>query len=229
MSYMKEKGGIVMDAFVDALIRKHVQLLPPLSAYPVNAQRFAAGECLARAGEPLTRLCFVVEGRATVTSTMENGRAVLLTEYRGVSTIGELELLMEYPTLTSDIRAITAGVMLCIPLTEARERLVSDPAMLRYLGREVARKLERTSRLAAQDRLYPLAARVAAYLLYAQRDALVCAHLTRLSELMGASYRHLLRTLREFCDAGWIARESGGYRVLNRDALLELAGEIRYD
>ena len=219
-----------MDARTYALWRKYASQLPPLEGYPVFSTRFAAGEKLAGSGEPLTRLSFVVEGLATVHNTTENGRAVLLREYVGVQSIGELELLMDYPTYTSDVRAITNGALLYIPLDAAvRERLYADVAVLRQLGRVVAQKLEHSNRLATQDRLYPVAARLAAYLLYIQRNKRLDIHLTRVSELMGTSYRHLLRTLREFCDRGWLEHETDGYRVLDAGALMRLAGQIRYD
>ncbi len=222
-----------MDATAAELLGRHAAALPPLGTYPLAMERFSPGQMLAASGEPFTRLCFVVEGCATVFNAMENGRAALLTEYRGVQTIGEVELLTDSPVLTGSVRASTAGAMLCVPLSTAREKLLSDAAMLRFLGREVARKLERTSRLAAQDRLYPLAARLAAYLLYAQPEGAADEgrplHLTRLSELTGTSYRHLLRTLRDFTDRGYVRRAEGGYRVADREALERLAGTLRYD
>ena len=222
-----------MDAYTQALLKKHGASLPPLAGYAVTARRFTAGETLAETGEPLTCLCFMVEGLATVYSVMDNGRDALLTEYRGVQTVGEVELLMEYPVFTGSVRAMTAGAMLCVALETEREKLLADAAMLRFLGREVARKLEHTSRITAQDRQYPLAARLAAYLLYAQAYAQSGAYTplspTRLSELTGASYRHVLRTLRGFCDQGLIHRQNGGYRVCNQVALKRLAGALRYD
>lgn len=218
-----------MDARSLALLHQYADMLPSLADYPVSTLRFAAGAFLAHAGDSLTRLCFVVAGSVTVYQLMENGRVSLLREYSSVQTIGELEFLMDYPTLTSDVRADTDGVMLVIPLEGARERLYADAALLRYLGREVARKLERTSRLGTQDRLYPIAQRLAAYLLYAQKAGHVRIHLTRLSELMGTSYRHLLRTLQQFCDAGWLLRENGGYRILQTEQLARMGRGIRYD
>ena len=219
-----------MDARTALLLRKYKDQLPPLEGYPLYSLRFAAGERLAVACEPLTRLCFVVEGLATVHNATENGRAVLLREDERMPLIGELELLMNYPVYTSDVRATTEGALLYIPLDRAvRERIFSDAVMLRLLGRVVAQKLERTSRLATQDRLYPVAERLAAYILYTQRNRHMDAHLTRLSELMGTSYRHLLRTLRDFCDQGWLVREDSGFRVLDMAALSRLAGQIRYD
>lgn len=218
-----------MDAKAQALWKAHEHDLPPLGAYPLTERSFAAGEMLAVAGEPLTQLSFLVEGFATVYSLMENGRVAVLTEYRGVQTIGEVELLMGHPTLTGCVQASTPGIMLCLPLAGWETHLFSDAPLLRFLGREVARKLERSSRLTAQDRLYPLASRLAAYLLYKGKSVHEAINLTRLSEMAGVSYRHLLRTLRVFTDRGWICREGEGYRILQPEALARLAGEIRYD
>lgn len=233
MSYPDEKRAEDGDALVKTLLRRYGEVLPPLEGYPLKARRFVAGEMLAQPGEPLQNLCFLVEGCATVYNAMENGRAAMLTEYRGVQTIGELELLMEGPVLTGSIQAGTSGAMLYLPLEPSRERLFHDAAILRYLGREVARKLEHSSRLSAQDRLYPLSARLAAYLLYRQSvpeaEPRLTMPLTRLCELMGTSYRHLLRTLREFCENGYLVRENGGYLIADEEALKRLAGSIRYD
>ncbi|HNX63054.1 MAG TPA: cyclic nucleotide-binding domain-containing protein [Candidatus Limiplasma sp.] len=233
MSYPDEKRAEDGDALVKTLLRRYGEALPPLEGYPLKARRFVAGEMLAQPGEPLQNLCFLVEGCATVYNAMENGRAAMLTEYRGVQTIGELELLMEGPVLTGSIQAGTSGAMLYLPLEPSRERLFHDAAILRYLGREVARKLEHSSRLSAQDRLYPLSARLAAYLLYRQSvpeaEPRLTMPLTRLCELMGTSYRHLLRTLREFCENGYLVRENGGYLIADEEALKRLAGSIRYD
>lgn len=217
-----------MDALTRTLLKKYAAELPPIEGYTVKARRFTAGEMLASTGDPLTHLSFLVEGCATVYNAMDNGRTALLTEYRGVQIIGEVELLMAYPVFTGSVRASTKGTMLQIPLETEREKLLGDAVMLRFLSCVVARKLERSSRLASQDRLYPLAARLAAYLLYVQYDDMRL-HVTRISELMGASYRHVLRTLRSFEDKRYISRSGGVCRVLNRDALVELAGTLRYD
>ena len=233
MSYPEEKRNVNGDPLVKTLLRRYAKELPSLADYPLKARRFAAGEMLAKPGEALENLCFLVEGCATVYNAMENGRAAMLTEYRGAQTIGELELLMESPVLTGSIQANTSGAMLYLPLEPSRERLMNDAAILRYLGREVARKLERSSRLSAQDRLYPLSARLAAYLLYRQSlpetGEWLTMPLTRLCELMGTSYRHLLRTLRDYCDLGYLFRESNGYRIADAEGLKRLAGSLRYD
>lgn len=219
-----------MDANTALLWQQYAANLPPLEDYPLQAVRFHAGEVLAGVGEPLTRLCFMVEGLATVHNVMENGRALLLREFSGVQTIGELELLMAYPVHASAVKAITAGVLLAIPLTPAvRQKAFSDAALLRYLGQVVANKLERSNRIAAQDRLYPVAARLAAFMLYLHHNRQEAINLTRLSELLGTSYRHVLRILRSFVDAGWLCHSGKGYRVLDTAALTRLAGEIRYD
>lgn len=219
-----------MDARTQLLWNRHAAELPPLAGYPLQSLRFAAGDTLAGAGEPLTRLGFVVEGRATVHNAMENGRAVLLREYRGVQTVGEVELLLSGGAHLSHVRATTRGAMLCIPLESGvRERICADAALLYYLACEVADKLAHSSRIASQDRLYPAQARLAAYLLYQSREAGVAQPLARVAELLGISYRHLLRTLRWMQETGLVAREGRSTRVLDAQALRSLAGEVRYD
>ena len=219
-----------MDARTLALWKKHAVQLPQLAPYPVQAMRFAAGDTLAVAGEPVTRLGFVVEGLATVKNPMENGSAVLLCEYSGLHTVGELELLMDYPVYASQVQATTRGTMLYIPLDEAtKTQLYADAPLLRYLGQIVARKLARISRIASQDRSYPVAQRMAAYLLFAHKSHQRQMPLTRLSELLGASYRHVLRSMQALCQAGLVAHDGQSYRVLDPVGLARLAGEIRYD
>ena len=219
-----------MDARTLALYHKHAATLPRLTDYPLETVRFKPGDTVAQAGEPVTRLGFVAEGLATVKHALENGRAALLCEYSGQHTVGELEVLMDYPVYASQVQAITRGAMLMIPLTEeTRAQIAADAALLRYLGQIVACKLERMSRIAAQDRSYPLAERLAAYLLYADRCHRRPMPLTRVSELMGVSYRHLMRSLKALCEAGVITREGASCRVLDPEALARLAGDIRYD
>ncbi len=205
-----------MDAEIERLLARRGRALPPLGAYALRLSRFSPGDALAVCREPFTSLDFLLEGRARVFSVLPNGRATQHTVYDGVQVIGDLELLMDAPLLVTDVRALTACALVRVPLAGQREHLLSDAAMLRYLGRELALKLERSSRQGAENLLYPLSTRLAAYLLTENPQG---ETLSRLGERMGVSYRHLLRTLRAFCERGWIARGKSGYVILDQAAL----------
>ncbi len=203
-----------------------LQRIPTLINYPVKARAFERGQVLARVGEPMTELSIMVRGRAKVFRVMNNGRAVLYTLFQGLEVIGDLELLLGYPQATTDIVAISQGLLLTLSLSACKQQLLGDTAMLRLLGHELARKLERSSRMGAQNLLYPLQARFAAYLLFSAQKGVFCENLTHVSEQMAASYRHLLRVIRTLCDTGVLEHVGKSYRIRDEEKLREICGEI---
>ncbi|WP_235440355.1 helix-turn-helix domain-containing protein, partial [Bacillus cereus] len=51
-------------------------------------------------------------------------------------------------------------------------------------------------------------------------------NLTEIAELLGTSYRHLLRTLNLFCDKNIINKNNGCFEVVNVEVLRELAADV---
>ena len=216
---MSKKTPISGYPFAPALLGK----VPTLLNYPVRVRRIQRGQAVVCYQEPIRELQFLVEGRAKVFSMMENGRAVMHTLFQGFEVIGDLEFLRGYPLATTDVRAVTDVTLLVIPLEECREQLWDDAPMLRLLGGELAKKLERSSRKAAQNLIYSLAARLASYMVFSAQDDIFSENLTQTCELLVTSYRHLLRTLKIFCESGAICRTARGYHIL--DASLFPLGE----
>ena len=193
--------------------------VPTLLEYPLSVRRFQRGDMVVRFQEPIRELQLMTEGRAKVVTVMGNGRTILHTMFHGFEVIGDLELLRGYEAATTNIQAITEVVTLCIPLQACQKKLLADTAMLRLLGEELAKKLERSSRQTSQNLLYPLSARLAAYLLFSAQKDIFTENLTHVSELMATSYRHLLRTLKTFCAEGAICKRANGYHILNKEYL----------
>ncbi len=181
--------------------------------YPAALYRCPAGKDIARQGEPLTHLYMFVEGRAKVVRLMENGRTMLHAFYRGVSLLGDLELCRGDLTARTSVRAVTDAWLIGFPLEGRREAMLRDARLLRLMSGELAIKLEQASESAAQNLLYPLSDRLITYMHEAQSGGVFSESLTGTAELLGVSYRHLLRTLRDFERAGRIRRVRGGYRL----------------
>jgi CRP-like cAMP-binding protein len=154
-----------------------------------------------------------VEGRAKVVRLMENGRTMLHAFYRGISLLGDLELCRGDLTARTSVRAVTDAWLICFPLEGRREEMLRDARLLKLMCGELALKLEQASESAAQNLLYPLSDRLIAYMHEAQSDGVFAESLTGTAELLGVSYRHLLRTLRDFEREGRIRRVRGGYRL----------------
>ncbi|MFH4289055.1 helix-turn-helix domain-containing protein, partial [Acinetobacter baumannii] len=87
-------------------------------------------------------------------------------------------------------------------------------------------KLNRLSKNSTINLLYPLENRLASYMLAAGERAVqhgnrivFSGNLTETAELLGTSYRHLLRTLNVFCDKEIIKKNDGCFEVVNVEVL----------
>lgn len=216
--------AILLDGY--AVKPSLLEKVPTLLEYPIRVRRFKSGQVVVRFREPIKELQFMAEGCAKVYSVMDNGRAALHSMFQGFEVIGDLELLRGYPEATTDIQAVTDVVLLTIPLERCREALLADAYMLRVLGEELARKLERSSRQATQNMLYSLSVRLAAYILFAARDGLFSENLLHVSEHMATSYRHLLRTIKAFCECGALRRVGQGQYAIDAEKLVRESANL---
>ena len=181
----------------DARLCRHLEEtgLAELAAdYPAALYYCPAGRDIARQGEPLTSLYVFLEGRAKVVRLMENGRTMLHDFYQEVALLGDLELCRGDLTARTTVRAVTDAWLIGFSLEGRREKMLGDARFLRLMCRE-------------------LAGRLMAYMAKAQSGGVFSENLTATAEILGVSYRHLLRTLRDFEQEGRIRRVRGGYAL----------------
>lgn len=201
------------------------ELLPEL-----RLRRYEPGEHLIRSGDPVAELLILVEGRVQVTLDAENGKRLLFCFYEPPRLLGELEILdPEDPPATSNVEALSASECLALPRSILAERLTGDPLLLREIGLSLARKLRRVLRNSALNQLYPLEARAASYVLAASvrlsdGRLLFAPNLSRVAELLGASFRHLHRTLGSLATEGLLEKGPRGYIVIDEAELGRRAG-----
>ena len=186
--------------------------------------RFQRGEYLFRSGAAMEYLMLVVCGRAKGCRASENGRSLLLTFYSGKGMLGDIELMLGLDCATSDVQAVSECTAVGVPFSQAAE-LLGNHAFLLTLARGLARHVERNTQNSVATVLNPLEARLCSYLSIMDDGGLFHEKLTVLAELLGSSYRHLLRTLGSLCQRGVLLKERGGYRVLDGEALRLLGGD----
>ena len=196
-----------------------------LASYPFELFSFGREERLCTYGEPMPYLLLLMEGKAKIFLTLENGKTLLVAFIEAAELLGDLELCTDGIARNS-VQVTTKAYCLGVSMAYCRDTMLKDPVFLRLISTELAKKLDNCSSTYAVNMLYPLSSRLAGYLLYMEEDGSFQEHLGALSEYLGTSYRHLLRVFHEFLESGFIARESSGYRILNRAALIELAGSV---
>lgn len=194
---------------------------------------FEKGEYLSRDGEYIEHLLFLVKGKAKVYINLENGKSLLLCFYYPFMLFGDLELVSQNPASTNTV-VIDEVHCIALPLNKVREELLKDPKLMGYVCESLGDKLERASKNGTINLLYPLENRVASYIIATMEkvknedDELFQfkENLTTLAELLGTSYRHLLRTLNKLVDENLLKKQKGSYVVMDEKKLRALAADI---
>ena len=205
-------------------VTKHMKLL-----------KFDKYEYLSREEEDLEYLLFFIQGKAKVFKTLPNGRSLLLAFYNSIRVIGDIEIVKNQ-SATSTIQALSTCYCLAIPMKKARLELTNDRKFLKFTCESLAEKLAAVSMNSSINLLYPLENRLASYInefLTNDEDSNIYIdfdeNLVNIAELLGSSYRHLLRTLNTLSKKGVLEKEDGKYKVINKFLLEELAGDLYQD
>lgn len=207
--------------FIDDM-KSHMRLL-----------KFDKNEYLIREDEDLEYLLFFIQGKAKVFKTLPNGRSLLLDFYKPFRVIGDIEIVKNQ-SATGTIQALSTCYCLAIPMEKARLKLIKDNKFLKFTCESLAEKLAAVSMNSSINLLYPLENRLASYInesliygddLYIDFDE----NLNNIAELLGSSYRHLLRTFNTLCKKGVLKREGGRYKIINKTLLKDLAGDLYQD
>ncbi|WP_082232086.1 transcriptional regulator YeiL [Halobacillus massiliensis] len=171
-------------------------------------------------------LFYVIEGRAKIYVTYQNGKSSLINFINADEYIGEMELVNEI-YYTKGIQASTKTVCYAIPLQRFRDTLLEDTKFLRELTKFLSIKASRMAEKYSQSLSFPLENRLADFILqtadgqvYKEKHVTVC-------DFLGVSYRHLLHVLSQFCEKGYLQKEGHEYRIRERGRLLELAGVLK--
>ncbi|WP_026884047.1 cyclic nucleotide-binding domain-containing protein [Clostridium akagii] len=194
---------------------------------------FKKNEYICKENEYIKYLFFVIEGNAKVYVTLSNGKSLLTCFYHDFMLLGDLEFIKSKPAY-SNVQAIENVYCIGIPLEKVKEECLNDDKFLRYICNQLGEKLVGCSKNSSINLLYPLENRLASYILATGER--VCDNgiikvkfnesLTEISELLGTSYRHLLRTLKILCTKGVIKKQDDYFEVIDEIVLKEIASDV---
>lgn len=215
-----------MSQFFDKNMKENIKLF-----------KFERNEYLCREGEDMPYFIFLVEGKAKLFKTLPNGRTLLLSFYTPLKVIGDIEIVKNQAA-SGSIQALSDCYALVIPMEKAREELTTDSKFLKFTCESLAEKLFTISMNSSINLLYPLENRLASYInelsvpmrhLNSKEYINFDENLVNIAELLGSSYRHLLRTFNGLCKKQVLEKDDIGYRVINKELLTKLAGDLYKD
>ena len=165
---------------------------------------------------------FFVSGKAKVHQVNKNGSVTLIKFYIAGDLVGDLELL-DITTTTTSLQVMEEVLCIGINTNKYKDLLLNDTLFLKAMATQLGKKLLEDTDNFSKNQTYPLENRLAAFILTSQVDGYFNEKLTEAADYLGTSYRHLLRVLASLCSSGYLTKTSGGYQILDRIQLKELA------
>lgn len=207
------------------------QIMPYLSLY-----HFEKGELICSQGEPSQNLYVLVKGKVKIYTTSSEGKTLILSFKTPLEVIGDIEYVRGI-NIINTVEAVSPVRMIGIH-HQWLERFGKDYApFLKFLLDILAEKFYINSNSSRLNLMYPVEVRLASYLLSISFDEsnspykgqISIGSLLDVANLIGTSYRHLNRVIRQFCTDGLIERTKGNILVKDWDGLKALASESIYE
>lgn len=220
--YMKEFG-------LDILFQKDMRPY-------MNLMGFERGECICNTGDELEYFYFNVKGKLKVYTLMENGKSLLLRFNKPLSILGDVEFVSGYK-IKCNVDSLNESHLIGIKVDDIRKHAGNDPVFLNFVIKNLGYKLYTISNSTSINLLYSLEKRFASYIISIASDEsnskgineIKTTSMTEMATLLGTSYRHLNRVIRELSDRGVVGKHNGNISVLDYAALKELAGGLLYE
>lgn len=184
--------------------------------------QFEPDDVILREGEEPEYLYYLIEGRAKLFLTHENGRISLVNFLSAPCFIGEMELL-EAQKYANGVKAITICTCFAIQTRLCKTQLLQDTRFLRHICVFLGKKAISNTDNYSRNQSYPLDVRLAAFILTTANNGYYRERHTEAAEYLGVTYRHLLYVLADFVKKGLVKKTPQGYHIENQAVLREIA------
>ena len=180
--------------------------------------------------EFLDNFYFLVAGTLKVYFVLENGRMILMRFIKPLGVAGDLEIGIDRMVKTT-VNAVTDCYLIGMDINLLKTLTNDDPVFMRFIISSLGRKLSAVSNAMAINLGYPLENRFAGYLLSISNlvddrrvQEIKTFDLKEISMMLGTSYRHLCRVIKDFSDLGYIEKKKSQIIITNFESLEKLSG-----
>lgn len=187
------------------------------------------GEDVYELNQPVTMFYFLAMGTLKVSYALDNGKVVLLRFIKPPGVCGDVEIGSNRPVKTT-VSSATDCHLIGIRLDVIKEQTANDAVFKNFIIESLSHKVMAVSNAMAINLSYPLENRFAGYLLSitSQVDNLRIQEiktfdLREIATMLGTSYRHLCRVIRDFTDSGLIVKHRSQILILDFEGLEALS------
>lgn len=184
-----------------------------------------SNEEIIRQGNKLDKIYYLLEGRISVHTYLDNGKKIILTNRNAPSLIGEVELLDNKNAVLS-VKALEDLLLICIDLKDNRDILLNDNRFLRKICSLISNKEITSSKRLIHTFGFPLENRLADFILRNSIDDYYSLKKSEAAESLGVSYRHLSKVMADFVNKKYLKKNKLVYKIINKNLLNKLASVI---
>ncbi|MDG3132223.1 cyclic nucleotide-binding domain-containing protein [Streptococcus suis] len=184
-----------------------------------RVQTFAHNDPIIQSNQSLDSLFYIMKGRAKIYQYTDNGREIFIHFLSENDWIGELTFL-GIEEATKNVVSVGETTVLAIPKQVVYNQLLFDSHFLLELNRFIGKKLLDRTRYFVKNQGYDVKYRLATLMIDMSHDNIYSEKHTSIVNYLGTSYRHLLQTIKDFQEKGFIEKVGRSTYVINKEKLL---------
>lgn len=207
------------------------ELISQIDSDDFEIFEYKKGEQIIECYTKMEYMYFLYFGKSKVYLITENGKSLLLKFYHSNSIMGDLEFITGDDS-TCYVDAITDCRILVISYEKLNKLVSKDAEFYKFIAGSLAIKLRESSQSSTINQLYTLKSKISSYILglaFERDEFKMSVELEKLkdvADLLGTSYRHLLRTFSELEEEGVISQKGKKIIILNIETLKEYSADI---
>lgn len=182
-------------------------------------------EFIIREGQLNDFLLFVLNGRVKCFSYAANGKVQFISHLHHAQSIGLVGSIWHKPAI-NNVQATELCRCLALSLVRYRDELMNDNKFLCYLCLQLGDILQHSNRRMQVLQSTTAESKLASVILAsASEDGICRLNLSVTAEVVGTSYRHILRMLSRLCAAGILEKKGKVYKIKDSVYLSMCSGE----
>lgn len=193
----------------------------------IQIHEYQRDEWIIQEGKRPSFLFYMMEGKAKIYVTHQNGKVSLINFINTNDFFGEMELLNDLNN-TKGIQATTKTICYALPIQHYRKQLLEDAKFLRELTNFLSTKAAHMASRYSQSLAFPLENRLADFILETADEGIYKEKHVTVCDYLGVSYRHLLHVLTQFCEKNYLQKKGRVYRIEQYDSLYNLAQLLKH-
>lgn len=216
------QNKVLMERYVEKIRKSN--LISPSFFSEMKLAVYKKNEFIYHQEEVLNNIYILVDGSIRVSYATSNGKETTFRILKQPRIVGEIELILDSPALSS-VEALDTTYCFLLSLSRSRNTLLNDVVFLKHVSYNLADALTVSNNLSSINQNFSPKSRVVSYILSTRKETSFQFDYKVVASIIGTSERHVFRIISGLIQDGIIEKQKHGFRIIALDSLADLAGD----